>query len=125
MQDSQGRLNSTACPTVAKINKLKGYRLAVITKFGDPLEFSTDWTSLQMSVWFEKLFPDAFEYLQTHAYMPDPFSINWGLLIKSQRTVSLASEVLPSGSDVAHHGKKDGKKWDQQVIYISMCTVHA
>lgn len=96
-----------------------GQGLAVIAKFGNPMEFWTDWSTTRMTEFFEALFPKAFRYLDAHPYKANPTAIKWGLLIKSQRTLSLAYEGLPGGYEVSHYCRKGAKKWNERTVYIS------
>lgn len=122
-KDENGVLNVKASPNPSKINEMARQRLAVIKLGKGALAFWSGWSAEQMSIWFKELFPDAFDYLATHPYKANPSALPWALLIKSQRTHSLAFEPLPGGYEVAHYARKDGKSCEKRVVYISKFSI--
>lgn len=90
--------------------------LAVIKIGKGALEFWSGWSTEQMSNWFrfKELFPDAFNYLEAHPYQANRSALPWALLIKSQRTHSLAFEPFPSGCEFAYYARKDGKSCEKR-----------
>ncbi|KAJ7088969.1 hypothetical protein C8R44DRAFT_751652 [Mycena epipterygia] len=112
-------------PNAAEINKMQQYGVAAMATPARPLVINSAWTTQRCTEFLADLFPELFAHLNRHPPYADPKASKevqqqqWLSVIKTQQSVSLAVEKLPTGAVLVEHSKRKGHKATDRVLYIA------
>jgi hypothetical protein len=107
---------------------MRKHRLAVMTTPDRPLVINTAWNTERCDNFFRSLFPEVFNHADRHPPKADPNAPleeqqqQWLGVIKHYQTVTLASEAVPTGADLAVHARKQGHGVAMRVLFIGVCS---
>ncbi|KAJ6473514.1 hypothetical protein C8R47DRAFT_1294470 [Mycena vitilis] len=84
-------------PSVATVADLESRNLAV-NGLRSALSFGLEWDDYRMDIWFRKLFPDYFFYVDLHypidsTEYPPKFKFQWQLLIRNKQELSVSPNL--------------------------------
>ncbi|KAJ7468192.1 hypothetical protein FB451DRAFT_1401441 [Mycena latifolia] len=119
------KLARSKAPNSRDIDLMRKYRLAVRASPTHPLFLNTAWDTERCNKFFSALFPDLFGHLDRHPPKADPKASpevqqqKWLGVIKTNQSVALASEELPTGVDLADYAKRRGHSASDRVLFIA------
>ncbi|KAJ7742007.1 hypothetical protein DFH07DRAFT_50944 [Mycena maculata] len=107
------------------MNNLRQHGLAVMATPSKPIVFYTGWSTERCNQFFADLMPDLFAYLKTHPHKAGPKvskavqEQQWLGVIKTNQSISLAAEELPTGADLNFISKRKGQKASEHILFIA------
>ncbi|KAJ7438356.1 hypothetical protein FB451DRAFT_1192699 [Mycena latifolia] len=119
------KLTRSKAPNSRDIDLMRKYKLAVRASPTHPLFLNTAWDTERCDKFFSALFPDLFGHLDRHPPKADPKASpevqqqKWLGVIKTNQSVALASEELPTGADLADYAKRRGHSASDRVLFIA------
>ncbi|KAJ7663597.1 hypothetical protein B0H17DRAFT_1144005 [Mycena rosella] len=118
-------LNRTKAPNAKDISFMRNNGLAVMAVPGNPLRINTAWTAKRCTEYFATLFPDLFRHLDRHPPKADARHSHtqqqqqWLGVIKTNQSVSLAGDQLPTGAELAFNCKCKGQSASERPLFLA------
>ncbi|KAJ7705287.1 hypothetical protein B0H17DRAFT_1298339 [Mycena rosella] len=118
-------LNRTKAPNAKDISFMHNNGLAVMAVPGNPLRINTAWTAERCTEYFATLFPDLFRHLDRHPPKADAWHSHaqqqqqWLGVIKTNQSVSLAGDQLPTGAELAFNCKRKGQSASERTLFLA------
>ncbi|KAJ7702720.1 hypothetical protein B0H17DRAFT_1127660 [Mycena rosella] len=118
-------LKQTKAPNKKDINFMVQHGLAKRATPDHPIIFNTSWDTERCTRFFRTLLPHLFSHLDSHPPKADPTTSlavqeqQWLAVIKTNQSVSLSGEELPTGADLAFNCKTRGIGISDRILYIA------
>ncbi|KAJ7675512.1 hypothetical protein B0H17DRAFT_1140140 [Mycena rosella] len=118
-------LKQTKAPNKKDINFMVQHGLAKRATPDHPIIFNTSWDTERCTRFFRTLLPHLFSHLDSHPPKADPTASlavqeqQWLAVIKTNQSVSLSGEELPTGADLAFNCKTRGIGISDRILYIA------
>ncbi|KZT19147.1 hypothetical protein NEOLEDRAFT_1183597 [Neolentinus lepideus HHB14362 ss-1] len=116
-RDKNGNLNEASAPRPNSLFTQETWKLAVSANdSSSTLTFRPDWDVAQVDDWSRMLFPEVFNFLDSHN--PHADQRPWTLLLKMNKSLmKYPKEPSGQGLDACKGGK--GRTWKDRIIHIA------
>jgi hypothetical protein len=108
---------------------MKKYKLAVMSTPKNQLSINTAWNTERCNKFFGTLFPELFTHLARHQPIGDPKASEdsqnqlWLGVIKTNQSVALSVEELPTGASLGQHARRKGHSTSERILYIGQSSL--
>jgi hypothetical protein len=108
------------------MNEMRRAGLVILSTPSKPLLIDTAWNNDRVNSEIKKLLPEPIEFLKRHAYpgrdsdLPELQNQLWLGIIRQGKTLTLASDALPTGVELADHTKFLGRSAADRVLFLGM-----
>ncbi|KAJ7340846.1 hypothetical protein DFH08DRAFT_938612 [Mycena albidolilacea] len=122
---SEGALRNPKVPSGSDMNEMRRAGLVVLSTPSKPLLIDTAWNNDRVNSEIKKLLPKPIEFLKRHAYpgrdsdLPELQNQLWLGIIRQGKTLTLASDALPTGVELADHTKFLGRSAADRVLFLA------